>query len=85
LVNDPRRISAREGACEVTLPVAAHMPSGASASSILIEARRMRPEKEVSRGGRSTSVTLCAATEIGSKVGDRGEPEEWWAAGETAS
>jgi hypothetical protein len=74
-VNDPRRISASDGALATLLPVAAHMPEGTSASSTLIEARRTRPENEESRLGRLAAEACCAAVGLGGKVGDGGDSE----------
>lgn len=70
VVNEPLRISAREGAFATADPAADMKPKGTSASSALMDARRTRPESVESRLGRlggEDSVAVC----IGEKAGDR--------------
>lgn len=72
-------MSAREGAFETADPAADMKPNGISASSALIDARRTRPDNELSlpRLGRLGGEDSFAAW-MGEKVGERGDPEGWW-------
>lgn len=73
-------MSASDGAFETADPAADMKPNGISASRALIDARRTRPDNELSlpRLGRLGGEDSLA-TWMGEKVGERGDPRGWWA------
>lgn len=77
VVNEPLLMSAREGAFETAVPAADKKPNGISASRALIDARRTRPENEVSLARLGLLGEESAGAWIGEKVGSRGEVEGW--------
>lgn len=68
-------MSARDGALETADPAADRKPSGMSASSALIDARRTRPESELSpavlgRSGGGDSFAACMGEKVGSGISE---------------
>lgn len=71
-------MSASDGAFETAEPAADMKPNGMSASRALIDARRTRPDSELSLAWLGRPGEDSLAVFKGGKVGERGDAEGGW-------